>query len=366
MSGQSTAERLGALPRFKVAALPTPLDQAPRLSQLLGVHLLTKRDDLTGLALGGNKARKLEFLIGDALAERATLILTTAAVQSNFCRMTAAAAARAGLAVGLLLRGEATASVQGNLLLDRLLGAEIRFTDHLDPYAPVHRAQLQAWCEEELARGGTPYPIYLHDGSRAGALATAGYVAAAAELDQQCGERGIQPDHLYLAAGSGATLAGLLLGAHRSGSVLAGTRIVGVCAGALSADLAPRVRTFISSAAELLDLPELAAPIVLDDSQRGSAYGVPTQVALDAILVASRTEALMLNPVYTGKAFAALLADIDRGVVRSGETVIFLNTGGDPLLFSYADTLAAAAADREMLPALLDGRVGAGPGARRR
>lgn len=341
MTPTALLSALAAVPRFRFAALPTPLERAPGLSRALGLDILVKRDDLTGVALGGNKARKLEYLVGDALAERATLLLATAAAQSNFCRMTAAAGCRAGLRVGLLLRGTPDAPVQGNLLLDRLLGAELRFVSDLDPYALVHHERLQAWAEEERARGGRPYPIYLHEGSRAGALVTIGYVAAAGELGAQCTGLGVRPDHLYLAVGSGSTLAGLLLGARRPDNPLAGTRIVGVSIGASAATVEPKIREFVASAAALLRIPEPPEGPLLDDSQRGTGYGVPTGTGLAAIRLAARTEALLLNPVYTGKAFAALCADVERGIVRPGESVVFLNTGGDPLLFSYATTLAA-------------------------
>lgn len=333
---------LRALPRFPLAVLPTPLENAPRLSHALGINLFVKRDDLTGLALGGNKARKLEYLLGDALAEDATLLLTTAAAQSNFCRMTAAAGCRAGLPVGLLLRGSPTEPVQANLLLDQLLGAELRFVDDPDPYAPVHRERLAVWAGEERARGGRPYIIYLHGGSRAGALATAGYVGVAAELHTQCAAQGLRPSHVYIAVGSGGSYAGLLLGARQPGNMLGATRLAGVCVGALSSVVGAQMTTALATTGALLGLRVPDEAPALDDAQRGPAYGVPTPAALAAIALAARTEALLLNPVYTGKAFAALLSDVERGVVRPGETVIFLNTGGDPLLFHYAEMLASS------------------------
>lgn len=327
---------LAALPRFPLATLPTPLEHAPRLSQLLGINLYVKREDLTGLALGGNKARKLEYLLGDAMAESATLLLTTAAAQSNFCRMTAAAGCRAGIRVGLLLRGSPAQPLEANLLLDHLLGAELRFVADADPYAPIHFDLLTAWAEEERARGGHPYLIFLHHGSRAGALAAAGYVGVATELHEQCAAQACRPDHLYIAVGSGGSYAGLLLGARESWHALQRTRVVGVCVGALSPVVAPQLTQTLATTGALLGLPVPHEQFELDDAQRGPAYGVPTPAALDAIALAARTEALLLNSVYTGKAFAALLRDVQDGVVKPGETVIFMNTGGDPLLFRHA------------------------------
>jgi len=331
---------LDRLPRFPLAALPTPLEHAANLSRTLGIRLWIKRDDLTGLALGGNKVRKVEYLVGDALAEGATSLLTTAAAQSNFCRVTAAAGARAGLRVGLLLRGTGAEPVQGNLLLDDLLGAEIRFTDEMDPYAEGTRRRLDAWVEEERARGGRPYLIYLHGGSHAGALAAAAYVQAAVELDAQCRAAGVRPDHLYVAVGSGSTLAGLLVGAQGPAEGLASTRITGVCVGALADVVGPKVREFVRAAAALLGAPAPDEGLRLDDGERGDAYGVPTAAALAAIRTAATSEALLFNPVYTGKAFAALLRDVAQGTVAPGSTVVFINTGGDPLIFAHAEHLA--------------------------
>jgi len=327
--------------RFPLAALPTPLERAANLSAHLGIDLWIKRDDLTGLAMGGNKARKLEFVVADALAQGATLLLATAAAQSNFCRMTAAAAGRAGLRAGLLLRGSAEEPLQGNLLLNHLLGAEIRFIDIMDPYDPEHQRQLRAWAEEARERGEKPYVIDMHGGSRIGALVTCGYVTAEAELSSQCRAMGLRPDHLYLAVGSGSALAGLIVGATTPGSSIAATRLVGVSVSTSGDVLEPKVREFLDSTMSLLDTPTSAhqPTVCIDDTHRASGYGVPTVASHEAMRVAATHEALLLNPTYTSKAFAALLADIERGVIRRGKTVVFLNTGGDPLLFRQADAL---------------------------
>jgi len=286
--------------------------------------------------------RSAEYLVGDAVARGATSLITTAAAQSNFCRVVAAAGRRAGLRVKLLLRGTGTEPVQGNLLLDYMLGAELRFTDDPDPYSEETRGRLESWAAADRAGGGRPYVIYIHGGSTAGALATAGYVHASLELDAQCRAAGIRPDHLYVAVGSGSTAAGLLLGARREGGRLAETRVVGVCVGALSLVVGPRVNDFLRTTADLLGVPPVDEQVQLEDGQRGEAYAVPTPAALEAIRVAAGAEGLLLNPVYTGKAFAALLAHIAHGIVQPGQTVVFINTGGDPLVFAYAETLAGA------------------------
>jgi 1-aminocyclopropane-1-carboxylate deaminase/D-cysteine desulfhydrase-like pyridoxal-dependent ACC family enzyme len=342
MSGPALQNALDRLPRQTLASLPTPFGRAVNLSDQLGVDLWIKRDDLTGLAFGGNKVRSAEYLVGDAVARGATSLITTAAAQSNFCRVVAAAGRRAGQRVKLLLRGTGTEPVQGNLLLDHMLGAELRFTDDPDPYSEHTRGRLESWAAEDRAGGGRPYVIYIHGGSPPGALATAGYVHAALELDAQCRAAGVRPDHLYVAVGSGSTAAGLLLGARREGCRLVETRIIGVCVGAPSLVVGPRVKDFLRTTAELLGVPPLDEEVQLEDGQRGEAYGVPTPSALEAIRVAAGAEGLLLNPVYTGKAFAALLAHIVQGIVQPGQTVVFINTGGDPLVFAYAATLAAA------------------------
>lgn len=337
---------LDSLARYPLAALPTPLERAPNLSRALGgVEILIKRDDLTGLAMGGNKARKLEYIVADARAEGADMLITTAAAQSNFCRMTAGAARRAGMRVGLLLRGTGDEAVQGNLLLDRILGAEIRFTDNMDPYASESHERLLGWVGEERRAGHHPYLVYIHGGSRPGALATMGYVAGALELAGQLSLLGVRADHLYVAVGSGSTLAGLLLGLRL---LDVRTRVVGVCVGELANSVGPKAVEFMDAAAALLGLDnQFGSDLTLTDTQRGPAYGVATPAAMNAIELLARTEGTVANPVYTGKALAALVDDVRRGVVKRGETVVYLHSGGDPLVYAYADELARHALQTE-------------------
>ncbi len=330
---------LAAVPRYPLAALPTPLQGVPNLSAALGIEVLVKRDDLTGLAMGGNKARKLELIVADAVAAGADMLITSAAARSNFCRMTAGAARRAGMRAGLLLRGTGSEPLQGNLLLDYVLGAEVRFTAEMDPYSTATRVALDAWVEQERRAGGRPYLVYVHGGSRPGMLATVGYVAGAVELAEQAAAAGRRIGHLYVAVGSGSTAAGLLVGLRALGLA---TRVVGVCVGALSDVLRPRVAEYTRATSELLGVPcPDPTGLVLEDGQRGPAYGVPTEAAFEAIDLLARSEAIVANPVYTGKALAALVADVRRGVVKPGETAVFLHTGGDPLVYAYADTFAA-------------------------
>lgn len=336
MSLSSVKQALDRLLRYRLTNLPTPLEPAHNLSRELDINLWVKRDDLTGVAFGGNKVRKLEYLIGDAYQQQATMLLTTAAAQSNFCRAAAAAGSKAGLRVALLLRGSMDESLEGNLLLNRLLGADVRFINEPDPYAETIFAYLLAWADEERARGERPYLVYPHGGSCAGALATADYVHAAIELEEQCHAVGIESKHTYVAVGSGSTLAGLLLGVASLGGHLARARIVGVCVGALRPVVEPKVWEFLEATAALLGISPVAPEFALDGSQRGPGYGVATSAAVASIHRAARRKALLLNLVYTGKALAALLKDVARGVVGSGETVLFVNTGGEPLLFTQS------------------------------
>ncbi|MHB8619122.1 MAG: 1-aminocyclopropane-1-carboxylate deaminase/D-cysteine desulfhydrase, partial [Chloroflexota bacterium] len=278
---------LDALPRYPLAALPTPLEGAPNLSAQLGIEVLIKRDDLTGLAMGGNKARKLEYIVADAKAQGADMLLTTAAAQSNFCRMTAGSARRAGMQAGLLLRGSGQEAAQGNLLLDYLLGADVRFTEDMDPYSTGTHDRLLAWEDEARAAGRHPYLVYIHGGSRAGSLATAGYVAGALELARQLQAMEKRPRHLYVAVGSGGTLAGLLIGLRMARLEL---RTVGVCVGTLSDTMAPKTLEFIGHACQLIGAPRPPdTDLILEDGQRGEAYGVPTAAGITAINLLART-----------------------------------------------------------------------------
>lgn len=327
--------RLAALPRFPLAQLPTPLEEAPSLSRVLGdVRVLVKRDDLTGLALGGNKTRKLEYLIGDARARGATVVLTEGPAQSNHCRQTAAAAARAGLRCLLVLNSlEPDPPVQGNLLLDHLFGAEV----HLVAERTARRALLERLAHELERRHERPYVIPTGGSTPVGAVA---YVRAALELAEQLVERGIQASRVYLATStSGGTHAGLALGAKLLGSPF---HVVGVAVEDDALAIRERVATLASETAALLGLDVRIVPeeIVVDDRWVGPGYGVPSSETLEAILLAARTEGLVLDPVYTGKAMAALVGQVRRGEVTPGETLVFLHTGGTPALFAQADQLA--------------------------
>lgn len=349
MTAEDLATRLATLPRVRLATLPTPLEDAVRLRDALGgrtrcPRLLVKRDDLTGLGLGGNKARKLEFLMGRALAERATSVITTGAVQSNHARMTAAAARRCGLGCDLVLTATDEApALDGNLLLDRLFDARVHFVPSVDPMLAVGHddARVAAIVDAHRLQGGRPYVIPVGGSSAVGAI---GYVAGTLELVNQLEAIGAAPRRLYFASGSRGTQAGLTLGAH----LLAPSyELHGVAVSAGEPEKIERARRAAVDAAALLDAGATVAGAryFTDQAFIGEGYGIPTAECLDALLLAARTEALVLDATYTAKALAALIAHVRSGELSPDDTVVFLHTGGAPAtLTARAATYLAAAA----------------------
>jgi 1-aminocyclopropane-1-carboxylate deaminase/D-cysteine desulfhydrase-like pyridoxal-dependent ACC family enzyme len=335
---------LASLPRLRLANLPTPLEELARLAASLGgPRLLVKRDDLTGLALGGNKARKLEYLLGAARAAEATCVLTTAGAHSNYLRMTAAAARKAGMRPILFLRGTGDEPRQGNLLLDEIVGAELRFIDERDPWSPKTVALMADAARDLEACGERPFVISVQTAHAA--LAAIGYVAAAMELHGQLIERGVEATHLFLPSSSGVTHAGLLLGARMLRWPLT---VVGIAVTPEMANfLRRRVAEIANQAARLLDLTIDIAPdeVTIDDGYAGEGYGVVTPAAVQAIRALGEHEGLILDPVYSGKAMAGLLDWQARGRLTARDAAIFLHTGGAPNLFTQAESLAAALRD---------------------
>ena len=330
--------RLSHFPRASLAYLPTPLDDAPRLSRALGgPSILIKRDDLTGLALGGNKMRKLEFLLADAMQKGADTIVTTAAAQSNMCRQTAAAARKLGLDVVLILRGTEREVVQGNLLLDKIFGAQIYFIEITDPYSDVSALRMNEVASELMRVGKHPYIIDLRTISAP--LAALGYVAGTVELHQQLQQRGITPSHIYLATGSGGTHAGVLLASEMLG---AEWKIQGISVQRPADEMRERIAHKVAQAAELLSFkPTLHEnDILIDDAYIGPAYGVTTHEGVEAMVLAGRTEGLVMDPTYSGKSLAGLVGHIRETRLTADHTVVFIHTGGAPGLFAHAEDVA--------------------------
>lgn len=314
--------------RLPLAHLPTPVEPLDRLSDWLGgPRVLVKRDDQTGLALGGNKARKLEFLCAEALERGCDTLVTGGGAQSNHARMTAAAANRLGLECHIALAGAPSVAPTGNLLLGRLLGAHLHFAGERGYYAV--EAAIVELAERLTAEGRRPYAIPIGGASVRGALA---YVEAAEELLGQLS----RVDWVVVADGSGGTHAGLLagLGGH--------TRVLGVDVGTRP-DLDESVPELAAGAAAAAGRKPPEAHVVIDHSRFGPGYGKPTPESLEAIRAAARLEGLILDPVYTAKAMAGLIGWAREGRLARSETVVFWHTGGTPALFAeaYASWLTA-------------------------
>lgn len=324
--------------RIALATLPTPLEELARLSQELRRHgpapaIWMKRDDCTGFAGGGNKARKLEFLVAEALQQGADVLVTMGALQSNHARQTAAAAARHGLGCVLLLadavadRSEAY-HMNGNQLLDRIFGAQIRLLAAGEDGVAV-AAETMAGL---VAQGRTPYFIPVGGSNALGSLA---YREALLELAAQARGQGLNLDHVVVATGSGGTHAGILAGVEDAGL---SCRVHGISVSRSSEE----ARAIVSGLVEDIFALEgrqrgAVAGLEVDDSQVGPGYGQPTAAMVEAVELVARTEGILLDPVYTGKAMAGLLALVRSGAIAPTETVVFWHTGGAPGLFAYPE-----------------------------
>jgi D-cysteine desulfhydrase family pyridoxal phosphate-dependent enzyme len=296
-------------PKLRVNT-PTPVDDAPRLSDALGIAVCIKRDDLTGLALGGNKARKLVNLCADALERGCDVLVTGGGVQSNHVRQTAAAAAQLGLDAYVVLGGvRAVDAPTGNVLLDVLLGATIECTD-VDDYEGIERAILDA-ATRLRAEGRRPYAIPIGGASPPGVRA---YAEAAREFLAQRADI----DMVFVADGSGGTHAGLL-----AGFAAEGPRVIGVDVG-----------TRPNLGEEVQRMSGVDASLTIDVDHVGPGYGIADNRTVDALTLAARTEGLLLDPVYTGKAMAALITWAREGRLRDAGRVCFWHTGGQPALFA--------------------------------
>jgi L-cysteate sulfo-lyase len=326
-------------PRLTFAHLPTPLERMDRLRAALGPTcptLYVKRDDCTGLATGGNKTRKLEFLMADALAQGAQAVVTFGAVQSNHARQTAAAAAKLGLLCDLILidmvDNDSDAYAQsGNVLLDRLMGARI----HTVP-SDGAAATLATVLDEHRAAGRKAYVVPIGGSNAVGSL---GYVEAFAEISHQAASLDLKVDAILHASSSCGTQGGLIAGAVMMESSI---RIMGVnvykknAADIASTAHANAVETLILASGDAKDLTERVHVI---DGYMGEGYGLSSAGLLEALHMAAQTEGLLLDPVYSGKAMAALIGHVRRGKFTRGQTVVFLHTGGAAALPAYADLM---------------------------
>jgi D-cysteine desulfhydrase family pyridoxal phosphate-dependent enzyme len=310
------------LPRLRLAHLPTPIEVMPRLTaRLRGPRLLVKRDDQTGLAFGGNKTRKLEFLLADAQANGAKTLITAGAVQSNHCRQTAAAAANYGLDCILVLAGEPAERESANFLLDQILGAEIVWGNWDTRDQDLHDAFDQAW-----KAGRRPYLVPYGGSSPIGA-------AAYAYAIQEMLEQNTNPDWIVFASSSGGTQAGMVAGACLYD--YAG-RILGISVDEPEDVLRERVSNLANGVIERLESTSTFEPedVLVNSDYAGPGYGVLTDRERQAISLFAKTEGLLLDPVYTGRAAAGLIDLIQRRFFRPDEVVLFWHTGGTPALFA--------------------------------
>lgn len=322
-------DRLNSLPRERLGLMPTPFASASRMAHAIGVdELWIKHDELIGFGFGGNKVRGLELLVADARSQCADVIVTGAGAQSNHVRATAAAAAYAGMEAVAVYWGQPPTETTGNLRLTRRLGASTRFTGSLDRTSVDD--MISEVANEMRAKARNPYVI-----PRGGAchLGVLGHVLAARELYVQAASQRVEPDVIMLAVGSGATLAGWLLGA-----ALLGKRwhIEGVVVSRPASETRARVAELAAGAAALLGLRPVVcdADIVLHDNFIGEGYGVPTPVGEAAIELAARTQGVFFDSTYTGKAFAAVRALSADDYFAGRGPVVFVHTGGEPGLFA--------------------------------
>ncbi|MFN2274820.1 MAG: D-cysteine desulfhydrase family protein [Anaerolineales bacterium] len=318
-----------SLQKVDIAQLPTPLYPLPRLSAHLGgPELWIKRDDLTGLAFGGNKTRKLEYLVAEALNQGARTLITRGARQSNHCRQTAAAAAKFGLECILVLTGEPAPMTDGNLLLDHLLGAEIVWSEGDDPDQVLERTYERAEAE------GREPSLIPYGGSNA--IGASAYAFAVQELAAQ----GPVFDRIVFPSSSGGTQAGMIAGVLMEGL---NTRVTGISVDLRAEGLKARIAPLLEQITKKLGLnTHTQVEIEVRDDYLGGGYGVLGDPERDAIERFARVEGVLVDPVYTGRAAAGMIDLIRRGQIKPKERVLFWHTGGTPALFAYSEELLSS------------------------
>lgn len=321
-------QNLTRFPRLEFIGAPTPLEYLPRFSDYLGRDIFIKRDDVTPMAMGGNKLRKLEFLAADALREGADTLITAGAIQSNHVRQTAAVAAKLGLHCVALLENPIGTQAEnyltnGNRLLLDLFNVQVEMVEALiDP-----TAQLDELATRLEAQGFRPYVIPVGGSNALGAL---GYVESALEIAQQC-EGAVSLSSVVVASGSAGTHAGLAVGLEQ---LLPDVELIGVTVSRSVADQKPKVVTLQQAVAEQLAL-KATADIQLWDDYFAPGYGTPNEEGIDAVKLLARLEGILLDPVYTGKAMAGLIDGIEQKRFKDEGPILFVHTGGAPALFAY-------------------------------
>lgn len=341
-------ELINSWPRVRLTSLPTPLYRLENLGGELGLReIMVKRDDLTGLAFGGNKSRKLEFILADALNQAADTIITWGSLQSNWCLQTAAAARRCGLRPILVLfkTYELPSINQGNILIEKLLGAEIKVTETEATGKSPDQEQafrfLNEVARDERLNGHNPYLVAvggsMTGGNMSKPLGALAYMLDMVEIARQTAGWGA-PDYVVVATGSGATQAGLIVGAKAMGL---NTRVIGICVSDHKEDFLPQVRQIALELVETLGLRiNIADPdIIMFDDYLGQGYGRVTPEISGVVRKVLQKEGLVLDPVYTGKAMIGLLDLARKGYFKASDRIVFIHTGGTPALFAFSDRL---------------------------
>lgn len=331
--------KLSDIPRVSLSFLPTPLEPLPALTKHLdGPQIWMKRDDMTGLATGGNKARKLEFLLADALKNNADTILTFGALQSNHCRMTAAAACKLGLKSFLVLSGDKSGELTGNLLLDEIMGCEYLFLPDFSDTSKLDEMRLAVFnIVQDLTEKGRN--VYMIPPGGSTPLGDVGYYLAALEMFEQARESGIRIDHIFVAMGTGGTHAGLLAGVK---CLDMPTQVIGIGVnkeGSLEELGLPPIEVIVNEIGDLIGERPNAKPddVIVYYDYYGEAYGKPTPECVEAIKLLARLEGIFLDPTYTGKTMAGMFDLIGKGDFRKDENIVFMHTGGYPGIFPYGE-----------------------------
>lgn len=324
-----TTFNINVVPRIHLCSLPTPITPLKRLSEYLGgVNIYIKRDDLTGVAFGGNKSRKLEFLLADAKKKQANVIITEGALQSNHCLQTAASGLNTGFECELVLSGEKPETITGNLLLDQILDVKI----HRVNESSARKMFMQQLETELRKQGKRPYVIPTGGSTDVGAL---GYINCVLEIIKQSNDQDISFTHLIHATGSGGTQAGLLIGKRLYSPRM---KIVGIGVGDPKEDLEKEILKIVIQFKKEwdLDLDFNNSEIEVLEGYSGEGYGIASDEMIQAVKLVAKLEAIFLDPVYNGKAMVGLIDLIKSEVIPKESNVLFLHSGGGPALFRYS------------------------------
>jgi len=333
------------LPRLRLGFYPTPLTEARHLSSILGgPRILIKREDLSGLASGGNKCRMLEFILAEAKKQGADAVVSTAGCQSNYCLQIAASARKLGMKPSFVLVKDAHCEIQGNLLLHNVLNSDVEVLELADIgaiFGEIVSEKMNKVADDLRAQGYKPFIIRHAIPDVSAILGTVGWVNAADELVTQLKDHNIEAQYVVLANGGGLTQAGLVLG---SKYLSANHKVIGISVFRKESAAVAAVKEYADAVSDFLRLgiEVMLSELEVNDSYIGEGYGIPSEECLNAIRLVAQTEGIFLDPVYTGKAMAGLIDLIKKGRFKSTDTIIFIHTGGIPALFAYHKEITRA------------------------